>query len=335
MDIILNEIEIRVLGSLMEKALSTPDYYPLSLNALTNACNQKSSRDPVSSYEESTLEAAAEGLDQKGLLNKSNVGRVPKYEERFSQKFNFVPRETAVMCVLLLRGPQTTGEIRSRTSRLCNFENLEAVLKTLKNLEEWSLVRRLTRLAGRKESRIAHCLGGDTNIVEPEKASTLSVAAPVSAERIEKLELAVEPLQNEIEDLKKSLKNTVETSTPANTPKPIGPYNHIAKVGQFISIGGTAGVDPATGQLAGADVYSQAKQIIESFEVMLKSVDSDLKNIIHVNVFLKDMRDFDEMNRAYIEILGDHRPARTVIGVSELPKPGVLLTMNLTAVTME
>ena len=129
--------------------------------------------------------------------------------------------------------------------------------------------------------------------------------------------------------------NTVETSTPANTPEPIGPYNHIAKVGRFISIGGTAGVNPSTGQLAGSDVYSQAKQIITSFEVMLKSVGSDLNHIIHVNVYLKEMLDFDEMNRAYIEMLGDHRPARTVIGVCELPKPGVLLTMNLTAVTRE
>jgi 2-iminobutanoate/2-iminopropanoate deaminase len=129
--------------------------------------------------------------------------------------------------------------------------------------------------------------------------------------------------------------NTVETSTPPNTPKPIGPYNHIARVGQFISIGGTAGVDPATGQLAGPDVYSQARQILESFRVMLGSVGSDLNHVLHVNVFLRDMRDFDEMNRAYVDMMGDHRPARTVIGVSELPKPGVLLTMNLTAVTRE
>lgn len=127
----------------------------------------------------------------------------------------------------------------------------------------------------------------------------------------------------------------IETSTPANTPKPIGPYNHIAKVGQFISIGGTAGVNPATGQLAGPDVYSQTKQILQSFDVMLKSVGSDLNHVIHVNVFLKEMRDFDEMNRAYVEMMGDHRPARTVIGVNELPKPGVMLTMNLTAVTRE
>ena len=128
---------------------------------------------------------------------------------------------------------------------------------------------------------------------------------------------------------------TVETSTPPNTPTPIGPYNHIAKVGQFISIGGTAGVNPATGQLAGPDVYSQTRQILDSFRVMLESVGSDLDHVLHVNIFLKNMQDFEEMNRAYIEKMGQHRPARTVIGVNELPKPGVLLTMNLTAVTRE
>ncbi len=127
----------------------------------------------------------------------------------------------------------------------------------------------------------------------------------------------------------------VETSTPPKTPNSIGPYNHIAKVGQFITIGGTAGVNPISGQLAGPDVYSQTKQILESFRVMLESVSSDLNHIVHVNVFLKNMQDFEEMNRAYVEGMGNHRPARTVIGVNELPKPGVLLTMNLTAITKE
>jgi 2-iminobutanoate/2-iminopropanoate deaminase len=125
----------------------------------------------------------------------------------------------------------------------------------------------------------------------------------------------------------------VETSTPAGTPKPIGPYSHVAKVGQFISIGGTAGFDPATGELSGPDVSSQTTRILESFRVMLASAGSDLDHVIHINVFLKDMRDFDQMNRAYVAVLGAHRPARTVIGVNELPKPGILLTMNLTAVT--
>ena len=127
----------------------------------------------------------------------------------------------------------------------------------------------------------------------------------------------------------------VKTSTPPDTPTPIGPYSHIAKVGQFITIGGTAGVDPRSGQLAGPDIYSQTKQILESFKVMLESVGSDLEHTTHVNVFLKNMQDFEEMNRAYVEVMENHRPARTVIGVSELPKPGVLLTMNLAAVTKE
>ena len=127
----------------------------------------------------------------------------------------------------------------------------------------------------------------------------------------------------------------VETSTPANTPTPIGPYNHVAKVGAFISIGGTAGVNPATGQLAGPDVDSQTRQILDSFDVMLSSVGSDLAHVVHVNIFLAQMSDFEAMNAAYIEKMGDHRPARTVIGVRELPKPGVLLTMNLTAVTID
>ena len=127
----------------------------------------------------------------------------------------------------------------------------------------------------------------------------------------------------------------VETSTPPNTPVPIGPYSHIARVGQFITIGGTAAFDPVTGQIAGTDIATQTKRILASFRVMLLSVGSDLDHVIHVNVFLKDMRDFEEMNRAYAEVMGVHRPARTVIGVNDLPKPSILLTMNMTAVTAE
>ncbi len=116
---------------------------------------------------------------------------------------------------------------------------------------------------------------------------------------------------------------------------PVGPYSHIAKVGHFITIGATAGVDPATGDLAGPDIGSQTKQILEAFDIMLTSVGSNLDHVIHINVFLADMRDFDRMNAAYVETMGDRRPARTAIAVSGLPKPGALLTMNLTAVTRE
>ncbi|MDH3663765.1 MAG: Rid family hydrolase [Alphaproteobacteria bacterium] len=128
---------------------------------------------------------------------------------------------------------------------------------------------------------------------------------------------------------------TVDLSTPHGTMQPIGPYSHIAKVGAFIAIGGTAGVDPKTGDLAGPDVASQTRQILEMFETMLTSVGSDLDHIIHINVFLADMGDFEAMNAAYVEKLGDRRPARTAIAVSGLPKPGALVTMNLTATAKE
>ena len=129
------------------------------------------------------------------------------------------------------------------------------------------------------------------------------------------------------------MKSRVETLTPPNTPNPIGPYSHVAKVGEHIWIGGTAGVDPATGQLAGADIGAQTRQILKSFTVMLEAVGSDLDHITHINIFLKQMSDFEAMNAAYVEIMGGRRPARTAISVQDLPKPGALLTMNLTAVT--
>ncbi len=123
----------------------------------------------------------------------------------------------------------------------------------------------------------------------------------------------------------------VETITPAGMFDPIGPYSHLAKAGPFISISGTPGVDPTTSMLAGTDAYSQSKQIIRNFKSMLSGVGASLDDVMHVHVFLVRVEDFQEMNRAYAEEFGTHRPARTVIGVAALPKQGALMTMNLTA----
>ena len=125
----------------------------------------------------------------------------------------------------------------------------------------------------------------------------------------------------------------VETMTPPGSPVPIGPYSHIAKTGDFITIGGLAGLDPATGTLAGPDVGTQTRQILRSFEALLHEAGSDLDHVLHINIFLLEMRDFEAMNEAYAEVMGTRRPARTAIGVRELPKPGLRVTMNLTAVT--
>lgn len=127
----------------------------------------------------------------------------------------------------------------------------------------------------------------------------------------------------------------VKTSTPENAPIPIGPYSHIARVGNFITIGGVAGVDPKTGKFAGDEVGAQTRQILANMSGLLGSESSDLAHAVHINIFLLHMSDFDEMNRVYADCMGGHRPARTVIGVNELPKPGALLTMNLTAVARD
>ena len=131
------------------------------------------------------------------------------------------------------------------------------------------------------------------------------------------------------------MSNTVDTMTPDGVMMPVGPYSHVARAGNLVMISATAGVDPETNELAGPDVRSQTKQILRSFERLLEAADSDLAHVLHINVFLKDMQDFDAMNAAYAEYLGDIRPARTAIAVSDLPKPGARLTMNLTAIAID
>jgi uncharacterized protein YceH (UPF0502 family) len=198
MDIVLSDKEVRVLGSLIEKELSTPDYYPLSVNALTNACNQKSSRDPVVSYTEQAVEAVVDDLAQKDLVHKSRAGRVPKVEERFTHAHNLVPRESAALCVLLLRGPQTVGEIKGRTARLCKFESLDEVCETLDHLEEYGFARRLPRQIGRKESRYSHLLCGEPQIAEEETAIVAGHGVIADSERFEKVERDIQTLRNDL-----------------------------------------------------------------------------------------------------------------------------------------
>ena len=165
MDILLTDVETRVLGSLVEKELTTPEYYPLSLNALVNACNQKSSRDPVMNLDEEAVREALRTLEKKGLAGPADnmVSRVSKYEHRLQEAYNFTRHEIAILAELLLRGPQTPGELRSRADRMHKFDDLGIVLTTLRKLMEREppLAKLLPRQPGTKEARYAHLLGGD------------------------------------------------------------------------------------------------------------------------------------------------------------------------------
>ncbi len=209
MDILLNETEVRILGCLIEKGIMTPDYYPLTLNALTNACNQKSSRNPVVSYEDTTVVRGLDGLREKGLAEKifKAESRVPKYQHSFPEKYNLSNDYVAVLCELMLRGPQTAGEIRNRAGRMYTFENLREVEELLGNLmeKEPPMVVKLPRQAGRKEQRFMHLLSGKPEIREDEQtgreeAATVRVRA--ENENIAKLEEELAALRREFDILK-------------------------------------------------------------------------------------------------------------------------------------
>lgn len=217
MNIELNPLEARIIGCLIEKALTTPDQYPLSLNSLTNACNQKSNRDPIMDLDERTVQQTVDALVRKHLIiEKSGFGsRVPKYQHRFCNtgfgSLAFTPHETAILCELLLRGPQTPGELRTRASRMSEMSDVsevEAALSNLSTRADGPFVMQLPREPGRRDSRYAHLLSGEIDLpeivasLEPEPESR---PRAVQTDRIARLEELVSELRRELDELKEKL----------------------------------------------------------------------------------------------------------------------------------
>jgi uncharacterized protein len=202
MDLSLDAEEVRVLGSLLEKEVTTPEYYPLSLNALLNACNQKSNRDPVVHFDEDIIERVVYTLRDKGLLvNITGAGsRVPKYGHRLSEKLNLGRRELAILCELMVRGPQTLGELRTRAERMHHFDDLAEVESILDRMSE--LVTKLGRRPGEKEVRYAHLLSGAPPATDMSPERTSDSSAPPRSDRLTLLEAEVVQLRRELEDLK-------------------------------------------------------------------------------------------------------------------------------------
>lgn len=213
MDIQINAVEARVLGALLEKSITTPDYYPMSLGGIAGACNQKSNREPVMNLSEAETMDTLDTLMSKRLVwEKTPSGsRVTKYAHRLSNTlgitFEFSDKDLGVLCVLMLRGPQTAGELRTRTARLCKFENTEEVERTLTSLaqrEDGPYVTRLPRQPGHKESRYAHLLCGDVEFDEEQTPRTHNSAASAPADdgRLSSLEQEVAELREELSTLK-------------------------------------------------------------------------------------------------------------------------------------
>jgi len=220
----LTALEARLIGCLIEKALTTPDQYPLSLNALTNACNQKSNRDPVLSLDERTVQASVEGLVKKHLvLEKSGFGsRVPKYQHRFCNtgfgSFEFTPVQTAIVCELLLRGPQTPGELRTRVPRMAELRDgaeVDAALEDLATRPDGPFVKQLPREPGRRDSRYAHLFSGEETLPlapegesEPHPNAVGADSRSSLQARVATLEQQVAALRQELEELRGSIKSS-------------------------------------------------------------------------------------------------------------------------------
>jgi uncharacterized protein YceH (UPF0502 family) len=212
----LTSSQARVLGALVEKEITTPDYYPLSLNALINACNQRSNREPVMNLDEDDVRQALHGLEDKRLAGRARSadGRVAKYEHWLGEAFNFSRAETALLCVLLLRGPQTPGELRGRTERLHSFEEIADVLAGLQRLmdREPALAAVLPRQAGMKEARFTHLLSGPVESIQIVSSETASDQASSSIdgsvqERFERLETSVDELRQQMVALSQKIDN--------------------------------------------------------------------------------------------------------------------------------
>ncbi|PQJ63318.1 DUF480 domain-containing protein [Vibrio chagasii] len=211
MNTVLSPIEARIIGCLIEKEVTTPDHYPLTLNSLTTACNQKSNREPVLSLSESEVLDAVDGLIARRMVSDESSfnSRVNKYQHRFCNTefgdLQFTEQERAIICCMLLRGPQTPGELRTRTGRLANFtdvKEVEATLEKLATREAGALVVKLPREAGKRESRYQHLLSGEVD-VEAFATASSGVAAPsASSEKLEELESEVASLRTEVAELK-------------------------------------------------------------------------------------------------------------------------------------
>jgi uncharacterized protein YceH (UPF0502 family) len=211
--ILLTLAEARALGALVEKEVTTPDYYPLTMNALISACNQRSNREPVTNFDEDDVRQALHGLEDMRLAGRARSadGRVTKYEHWLGEAFNFSRAETALLCVLLLRGPQTPGELRGRAERMHRFEEIADVLAGLQKLmeREPSLVAVLPRQPGTKESRYAHLLSGPVESLPiaaaNSPASEFSANSTAQEERIAQLETSVADLKQEIATLRQKI----------------------------------------------------------------------------------------------------------------------------------
>ena len=298
--------QVRVLGCLMEKKETTPDQYPLTLNALRNACNQRSSRDPVTAYTEGEVGHTVRELETLGLVAENWGARTARYEHRVPQAMGLHSKGVALLATLMLRGPQTLGELKNHSHRLYAFDDLDDVQFALDKLAERDdpLVTALPRQPGQKEGRFAHLLAGEPDIPEPAQAAP---APPRTAA----------PRRN------------VSSGSPY---EPVVGFSRAVRIGNVIAVSGTGPIGPDGETVGPGDVAAQMRRCIEIALAALAELDATPKDVIRTRTYLKRREDWEAASKVHGEFFGDIRPASTMLQVTSMVDPEWLVEFEADAV---
>lgn len=301
----MTPIQVRVLGCLMEKKETTPDQYPLSLNALRNACNQKSSRFPVTNYTEGEVGHTIRELEGLGLAAEAWGSRVARYEHKVPQAMGLHSKGIALLTTLMLRGPQTLGELKTHCHRMYEFDDLDDVQYALQKLAEHEppLVTPLPRQAGQKEGRYAHLLSGEPDIPEPARPAAATRPAPAK-------------------------RQNVSSGSPYES---VVGFSRAVRIGNTIAVAGTGPIGP-DGETVVGGIEAQTRRCWEISIAALEELGASVEDVIRTRTFLKNREDWEGAARVHGEFFSDVRPASTMLAVDSMIDPEWLVETELEAV---
>lgn len=306
----LNDIQVRVLGCLMEKKETTPDQYPLTLNALRNACNQKSSRFPVTNYNEGDVGHAVRELESLGLVSEAWGSRVARYEHKAPQVWGLHSPGIALMATLMLRGPQTLGELRSHSQRMHAFDDLDDVHYAVEKLasHEPPLVTSLPRQTGRKEERFAHLLSGEPDPADYEAPAVRATAAATSP-----------PVG----------RTRVSSGSPYES---VVGFSRAVRVGRTVAVSGTGPIGPEGETVGHGDIAAQMRRCLEISLAALEELGARPEDVIRTRTYLRNREDWETASRVHGEFFSDIRPASTMLQVASMIDPEWLVETEMDAV---
>jgi uncharacterized protein YceH (UPF0502 family) len=302
----LTAVQVRVLGCLMEKKETTPDQYPLTLNALRNACNQKSSRNPVMNLTEGEVGGTLRDLENMGLVSEIWGSRVPRYEHKAPKALGLHSKGIALLTTMMLRGPQTMGELKTHCHRMYAFDDLDDVQYALQKLAEHDppLATALPRLAGQKEGRYAQLLSGEPDIPEPAPAATTPSPRQVT-------------------------RHSVSSGSPY---EPVVGFSRAVRIGNIIAVSGTGPIGPDGRTVGLDDVAAQTRRCWEISLTALEELGAGAHDVIRTRTFLKHREDWEASARVHGEFFSEVRPASTMLAVSSMIDPDWLVETELEAV---